>query len=432
MKINLDDSKLANPSIEFQILGAIMSDNGILDHIPFLLEDHFATPAHQRIFSGIQAFVKQGKPANALTLRVHFADDPDLSAVGGAGGYLTGAMVDSIHVHDPVYFAKYIVELAQRRALQDACAEAADQLEVLDAGPPAEIALKLAQRFEEVARGFNGPCFSNGRDVADMILEKLKKPPTQATSTGMKRLDTAMGGGLYAGKAYGFAARKKCGKTILCSTISTNLDLAGVKHLFICGEMGQEEIEERALARLTNSYSSAFRTDYGRSVEFMRKVADVVVTQRNNVLYHDAPGITFDELRRSVISAIMHHRIKGFILDYWQLVGGKEKAKSDAAHLDEVAQWIANTCRKYKVWAIVMGQINQEGNTRGGEGMRLAFDQVYHLQPCGPGDFGDITKPERWLEMMDTRYTRWMSIGDKLIPGIVLEEKGPYFEEVPA
>ena len=92
-------------------------------------------------------------------------------------------------------------------------------------------------------------------------------------------------------------------------------------------------------------------------------------------------------------------KITGIIFDYWQLVSGKDKRKSTAEHLDEVAQWIADYCRRGILWSIVMGQINQEGNTRGGEGMRLAFDQVYQIHRP------DLGKSETWIAMMETRYT---------------------------
>ena len=57
---------------------------------------------------------------------------------------------------------------------------------------------------------------------------KSKKRPY---STGLRKLDEAMGGGLYPGKSYGFAARKKVGKTILAGTISCNLAQQAGKRL---------------------------------------------------------------------------------------------------------------------------------------------------------------------------------------------------------
>jgi hypothetical protein len=98
--------------------------------------------------------------------------------------------------------------------------------------------------------------------------------------------------------------------------------------------------------------------------------------------------------------------------------------------LDEVAQWFADFGRKNGIWTITMAQINQDGNTRGGEGIRLAFDQVYKIRGMGEEEKEeDISRPDRWIEMMDTRYTEWMNIGSQLQPGLFMNPKGPFFEQ---
>ena len=438
MQLNDDYPALSSIEAEGRVLGCILSNDSLLESLPFLNESHFNSAAHKAMFDVICKQVSKGLPANPITIRVEVAkrvDFPECESGGvlEAGKYLVSLVTGSTRCLDLVGEANYLVELSQRRALKEACDAAVSTLGDIDASPAAEAALKLATTFEEVARGSGASCFVAGNKVAEAIIERLKNPAPPAHSTGLRKLDLAMEGGLYPGKAYGFAARKKIGKSILAATLSHNLDRAGVKHLFICGEMGREEMEERVLSRVLECYPSAFRSEYGRSPAFLAKLAEAALTRRQHCLYHDAPGLTFDDLRRSVTTAIMQHRISGFILDYWQLVGGKAKNQSDAAHLDEVAQWIANTCRKYKVWAVVMGQINQTGNTRGGEGMRLAFDQVYHLQPCfstGDTDPGDHTQPHRWMEMMDSRYTQYMNLGDTNNPGVIIRDKGLFFDEL--
>ena len=113
-----------------------------------------------------------------------------------------------------------------------------------------------------------------------------------------------------------------------------------------------------------------------------------------------------------------------FRSDYFQLVGGVGARQSRVEFFDEVAQWIANICRQEKIWALVTAQINQDDNIRWGEGLRLAFDQVYHLQVC------ENDKEMFFMEMMDTRYTPWCEVGNKDNPIIKMEKTGPFFREI--
>jgi replicative DNA helicase len=356
-------------------------------------------------------------------------DPSTLSIVNEAGGitrYLGSAVANSLSLVHPVEEAKLLVRMSQKREFIIAC-----QRSALMAASPSddqtadEHAAHLNTDIERIIRGYGIPDFQNDFEISQGILADMKDQ-RQPFSTGLGKLDTLMGGGLYPGRSYGFAARKKVGKTVLASTISCNLNLEGVKHLFICGEMSPKEIHQRNLARLTNSFPSEFRNEYSQNKSFETKVASAAFASKRCILYHNAPGLTFTELKRVASSAVFRHSIKGFILDYWQLVGGKEKGKSTSEHLDEVAQWIADFGRKHGVWTITFAQINQEGNTRGGEGIRMAFDQVYQIR--GMGENEDISFPDRWLEMMDTRYTAWGNIGSAIQAGLSMNPKGPYFE----
>jgi len=90
-----------------------------------------------------------------------------------------------------------------------------------------------------------------------------------------------------------------------------------------------------------------------------------------------------------------------------------------------VAQFIADFGRTYNIWTLTFAQINQEGNTRGGEGIRLAFDQLYELHR------ENLAESYAWLEMMETRYTPWLNpYGDKDNPTLFMNERGPFYEEL--
>jgi replicative DNA helicase len=259
----------------------------------------------------------------------------------------------------------------------------------------------------------------------------MGKPQT-IYRTGLPRLDRALAGGLFPKRVYGLVSRWKSGKTALGGTISFNLNYAGVRHLYVCCEMGDSQIEERQIARGIGCNANDL-TDSAKRADpaFRKRVADYAVMSPDDVLYRNMPGCTFDALRSEVEQAVLADRITGFILDYLQLVRGKPDRVTTAEHLDTVSQWIAEICKRRNIWAIVLGQLNQTGGTRGGEGPLLAFDWVAEI--CKPNEDMDATlSPDSmWLQTLCTRYTEGYAIGTSAKPAYRLNTSvGPYFEEL--
>jgi replicative DNA helicase len=237
-------------------------------------------------------------------------------------------------------------------------------------------------------------------------------------STGMRKLDKAMGGGLYPGKSYGIQARKKIGKTIFMGTISRNLNYQDIPHLWIALEMNSVELEQRQIARDLKIQSLRF---LNHDKELADQVKAYSMDAPDNTIYANASGITIEGLEETVERAAKDYGIKGFILDYLQLVRSSDTGNR-TEHLEYVAQWVSGVVRRLGIWAMVAAQLNQEDNTRGGEGMLLAFDMVFSLKR-------DKFKSDAWLEMVETRYTPYVNIGSSERAGFKLIQEGPYFQE---
>lgn len=411
-----DKTNFSDVDAEQQVLGTLIRYPESVRHTTGLEAHHFSNAVHAEIFRAVMNQLGQGGAISIQLVADEVGHDKRsyISKCVSAGGTLSTALRSC---------ADRIMEMYHSTALDAAYRES---LRMLSTGVGTAEIIALTQRVTDAATSDRGNReFHDARSVTTSVIEELLLD-VSPHSTGIAKLDMAMGGGLYPGKAYGFAARKKIGKTILAGTISHNLNMQGVKHLFICGEMGEREIHQRSLSRMLGIYPSAFRTGYAERKHVIDKLTELACTMPKNTIYLDAPGITFDALKQAVGRAYMEHGIQGFILDYWQLVGGKESRASEASHLGEVAQWIAEIGRKLSIWSFTTAQINQEGNTRGGEGIRLAFDQVYQILP----ENDDETSSGRWLQMMDTRYTAWNNIGSKDSPALYMNEKGPFFEEI--
>lgn len=410
--------------IEAEFIGWMMANTSEIVEIGGITPEVFSDPLNQEIAKIIINRAEQNQLVNPLIVRDILAPVGEEADI--IPKYLAACVGKALACIWPREHLMQLTKYRRLDAINEVCEKVARESASEEAEPEA-IASLMIDSLNQVLEQATGVNFKNSKEVSELVLEDMKSIPP-VYSTGIVRLDENMGGGLFAGKSYGVAAKKKVGKTITASTISCNLDLAGVPHLFICGEMSDREIHQRTLSRLAGVYPSVFRNQAEATGPMLSRIASASFRLTGSTKYLNAPGLTFEQLRRAVATAVSRYGIKGFILDYWQLVGGKAKNKSTSEHLDEVAQWIADYCREKGLWSLTMAQINQEGNTRGGEGMRLAFDQVYHMQPCND----DIEAPERWFEMMDTRYTKWQDIGTANQSPLRLNEKGPYLEELAA
>lgn len=371
-----------------------------------LLPEDFSDDVHARLWSMVVEHATQAKQFTLASL----GDAPDpikkyVQSIFDLGGGTGDARVSIAAIKD---------QSARRRIASVAnvlAARAADP----DESPEEVSAFAISELTKRV--GFEAITASA---LAERITSDLQKP-TKCYPTQLPSLDISLAGGLFAGKLYGVAARKKVGKTALLGTISHNLNKQGVKHLFIAMEMSAEEIEQRNIARAFKFNSVVFL--HRNWPELPRLVSDYAVSVPDCVYYEHKPGATLDEVKRMIARARIHHDIQGFILDYWQLVGGKEKNGTEEYHLRNVAQWMADMCRRENLFGLVAAQINQEGNTRGGEGLKLACDCYLTLHREKESD-------RAWMEMEESRYTLYQHVGSETDRVLLFDNHGPHFRDI--
>lgn len=420
------ESPLCSIAAEQNLLGLLMRNSELYYKISgFLKQEHFFEETHGRIFRAISILIDRGAIPSPVTMRNYFEKDQSLSQVGGADYlvYLAGLSP----IPDAKGFANIIHDLAVRRIAIKELEQTVSKLRDVQVDATAEEILCEQRGKLENMVSWVDHALQTEKQVAIEIYESLDRP-SKFDSTGIPVLDSAMAGGLYAGCSYAFAARKKTGKTALACTISRNLSKRGAKHLFISLEMNPLQIEQRLLAREMQCAYVDFMSSERQSPAFRDRVAKVVSETRQNILYHHSPGISFDKLRSLISSARMRQGINGFILDYSQLVTGKTRSQTFAEFMDELAQWISNYCRREGIWSLVLAQLNQEnGNIRGGEGLRLAFDQVYSINKCK-----EHVRNGFYLEQMDTRYTPWHELGTDEQPSLMMSDYGPHFYQIGA
>lgn len=402
---------LEQMDLEQNILGGLIINNSAILDCDLVAED-FESEVHQKLFSKIINTISLNKSCDVSDL-VTWADNNIPEIEKGYGGYsYVRDLVDScVGTHSSVSgCSEQIKEIARKRKIRQALNSALEELEETNSG---EVLSFLGRTLKEET---DTTGIVPAKQVKREILKRMEKP-LNCYSTGIEPLDKAMGGGLYAGFTYGLCGAEKSGKTTMAHTISYNL---GVPHLYIAMEMGMHQIEERNIARDLQINSLQFlnaAAELKNSVETTR--------EREHVYYLDCPGADLEEILRHIGAAILKHDIRGFIVDYWQLVTGQQRGENEERHLRYVAQSLANFARKQGVFCLLLAQMNKDGQLFGGNGLRKACDQLYMIEYCN-----ENIKSGRWLRMDASRYTFKGDVGSEDRPVIALNTKtGPHFEE---
>ncbi len=330
-------------------------------------------------------------------------------------------------------FAGHLLDRWSRRRLVDLAFDFARQAVDLSQG------MDAAQLAHNFTKEFIGSYTGNTDIVplSDAITSVANEMEHGAPchSTGLRRLDTALQGGLYSHRLYAFLARPKEGKSSLLTTISYNLanldqydDLESVPHVFMTLEQRKEEIAQTLVARYLRFNREQFLDPrFARDPRQQRKIRDVAEIVKGCGLHLVAkPRMVLSDVVTTISRMALKGEIKGAIVDYMQLIGGDARDVNMVAHLDHVAQSMAELAKSLGIWILLAGQLNQSGTARYGDGLLMACDAGFNIEyPEGMTD-------QMWLKMFATRYTRWRNVGSELQPAYLLEKDvGPYFHEQP-
>ena len=135
-------------------------------------------------------------------------------------------------------------------------------------------------------------------------------------------------------------------------------------------------------------------------------------------------SIEFENLKQRLHYLVHNKGIKGFVIDYWQIIEGVKKNQTEALHLQTVAQWIGGFCKKENVFGVILCQLNDDGTLFASRGINRAVEQFYHINRSGLND------EYAWFHMKFSRYCEAVDVGSEVDPAFIFHPNGPYFQEI--
>jgi len=413
--------KFIDIELEAQVLGAVLSDNMLFKDCCFLDGSEFSEPVYGELWSLVSSMIMNGEAATPATIAVKLG--PRLEEIGGRD-FLSGLTGFGQMIAPAIQdAAEQIRQLSQWRRLNNL---GNDILEwSRRQSMSADEAFSALLREAETAIQSGRSTARTKRQVAsDAITEAMTNH--EPTPTGIDSLDFLMHGGLIRKRMYGLGGFLGRGKTILLGSISDNINARNHRHLVISLETPPEDMEIRNCARhLDLNAAQIFDAGDPLHKRFVVNAQRYVDQLPDNTIYEYMPGATMEDVHRTIIRAAHRFGIEGFILDYWQLIGGRERGQNEREHMRNVANRLAAICRRENIWGLVAAQTDQNGRLEISEWLKVAASLYIALRRDENDSIAHFVTEK-------SNYTRYADTGNQHIPGMIFDQAGPHFRSAEA
>lgn len=367
-----------NVEAEQALLGAILSNNRALEKVSeFLRGEHFASPAHGKIYEAARTYIEQGRIADPITLRELFEKDETLKEVGGSAylAKLAGSSGTIINAGD---YGRQILDRHLRRQLialgNDVVNDAFDIKLDEDAIAQLEIAEKKLYHIATEGELQGGP-----KALHVALGESLKaaeyamKAPDglSGVTTGLVGMNNLLGG-LHNSDLVILAGRPAMGKTALATTMAFNAALkfeqdnkkpGAVKKsvAFFSLEMSAEQLATRILSSKAAVPSHLMRTGKLTDAQFDELAAGVSLLSKVPLFVDDTPGVTVGAIRNRA-RRLKRDKEKGLgliVIDYLQLMSSAGRSENRVQELSEMTRALKMMAKELDVPVLVLSQLSR-------------------------------------------------------------------------
>lgn len=360
---------------EISVLGALLIDkDAIISVAEFLRPEHFYKEPHRLIFQAVLSLYEERKPIDLVTLSEKLKKQKSLTKVGGSA-YLAGlveqvptaANIESYgRIVKDNYLKRELISIASKIA-DESFDESAEAGQLLDRAE--QKIFSLSQRY--LRQGFIAikDALAESFDRLDEIHKS--SDGLRGIPTGFKSLDDTLAG-LQASNLIILASRPGMGKTALALNIA---QYAAVSQKLPVGffslEMSREEIVDRLLVSQADIDAWRLKTGKLDEEDFTKLSEAMGVLAEAPIFIDDTPAMSVLEMRTKARRLISEHDVKLLIVDYLQLVRGRN-LENRVQEVSEISQGLKNLARELKMPVLSTSQLSRAVEQRGTRKPQLA------------------------------------------------------------
>ena len=365
-----------NLDAEKAVLGALLTNGSnsgaVVDTVTSILKsEDFYRDAHRIIYDAILEIVHANKTADFITVGEELDRRKRLDAVGGLA-YITSLANESVSYNVEEH-AKIISEKAQLRRLIDAGNKIVGMTYAGEDEPTA-----ILNKAEQMVLDVSGQTQSESTfaPIGEVVLSNLDKlnalqqhdGAITGVPTGFKDVDHVFNG-LQKSDLILVAARPAMGKTAFTLNIAQNVTMLYDKTVaFFSLEMGKEQLVARILSSVAGVSSEKLRRAYDMDPTDWEKV--IVAADRMSkakLFIDDTPGLTVQDMRSKLRRLKVEHGLDLVIVDYIQLMQGRNSGKGSENRQQEVSEISRNLkliAREFNVPLIALSQLSRGVESR--------------------------------------------------------------------
>ena len=364
-----------NLDAEKAVLGALLTNGSnsgaVVDTVTSILKsEDFYRDAHRIIYDAILEIVHANKTADFITVGEELDRRKRLDAVGGLA-YITSLANESVSYNVEEH-AKIISEKAQLRRLIDAGNKIVGMTYAGEDEPTA-----ILNKAEQMVLDVSGQTQSESSFalIGEVVLSNLDKlnalqqhdGAITGVPTGFKDVDHVFNG-LQKSDLILVAARPAMGKTAFTLNIAQNVTMLYDKTVaFFSLEMGKEQLVGRILSSVAGVSSEKLRRANMDPTDWEKVIAAADRMSKSKLFIDDTPGLTVQDMRSKLRRLKVEHGLDLVIVDYIQLMQGRNSGKGSENRQQEVSEISRNLkliAREFNVPLIALSQLSRSVESR--------------------------------------------------------------------
>lgn len=367
-----------NVEAEQAVLGAMLIDrSAVIAATEKLDAEDFYRDTHRLIFEAMVNLNRANKEVDVITLDEELRRMKKLEEAGGIQYILSlpNLVATAANIE---YHVGIVAEKSLGRKLIRTCTDVA--ADAYNGEKSTEDILDMAeQQILRLGDSRKHGNFASVGDVVGTALDNItkmyeNKEGLTGLPTGFKDVDM-LTSGLQPSDLVLVAARPSMGKTAFTLNIAQNVGVRQKKTVaFFSLEMSQEQLVHRLLCQISHVDSQKLRTGQLNTDEEWTKLTEACSKLYDAPIYiDDTPGISVGEMRSKARRLKAEHGLDLIIVDYLQLMQGKN-AESRQQEISDISRNLKALARELKVPLIALSQLSRSVETRGGDKRPMLSD----------------------------------------------------------